>query len=673
MKYSNVLSPIKIGNVILKNRLSASNSTPHFLQGPETFPSKAFIDYYASLARNGAAVISLPEWNDPMQRKIGAGDSLRMPQFDTNDPSVSNILSKMADEIHFYGSKVSVFSLISFPEGFVFSPLKFPTPEDLINAGIDVETNPMLKNMMGGGAMVMPAGDNVLPAERMHEAYERTVKKLRWYKEECGYDMCNFIADFQISGHNNARTDEYGGSFENRTRFFIELAAEIKKALGKDFLIEIVLSGEDDSYSVDDMVAFAKRAEGLIDIFQVRCPDGAVSHGTTYNIKENEHPALKYAEAIKRSGAKVIAMPITNFQDPQEMDDIIREGRADMIAMARAWIADFEYGTKMYEGRADDITPCIRCNKCHGIMRGPWINECSVNPLFGISDDIDRLVRPAVSKRKIAVIGGGPAGMQAAKTLAERGHDVTLYEKTSRLGGQMMYGDYFSFKWPIRKYRDFMEYQLEKLGVKVILGTTATPDMIQRENFDGLIAAVGAVPNIPDIKGIEKSAPLTWIDACINEEKIGKNVIIVGGSETGTETGMHLAEKGHDVKVLTRKPYIAYDASPVHGITCAREQHTPWGLPLMIPAWDLIPGFTGITSAATVEIGKDYVIYQDKNGDLQKICADSVILCGGMKPCQDEAMKFAGLGIRCIIVGDCRKINNIQRSVREGFAAACQF
>ena len=172
---------------------------------------------------------------------------------------------------------------------------------------------------------------------------------------------------------------------------------------------------------------------------------------------------------------------------------------------------------------------------------------------------------------------------------------------------------------------------------------------------------------------MEKTVPLTWIDACVNEQNIGHRVVVVGGSETGTETGMHLAEKGHEVQVLTRKPYIAYDASPVHGITCAREQHTPWGLPLMTAAWELIPGFHGITCATTVEVGRDYVIYLDKNGENQRLDCDSVVLCAGMRPLQEEAMSFADLGIRCIIIGDCRKVSNIQRSVREGFAAACQF
>jgi len=648
-KYSHLLSPLKIGNVVLKNRMLSSNATPHFFQGPESFPSDALISYLSGLARNGAAVVTFGDWSNKDQRK-GRGDSARMPMFTLEDPSVETYFCQLTDAIHFYNSKACIGVRSDAP-------------------GYDASPAPMRRmppEMGGPGGP--PAMSKEIPEERIQEMIAETVRLVKYY-QSVGFDMTSFhlayrntiLAHF-LSPLHNKRTDKYGGSMENRARVTLDMCDAVKKACGKDFLIEIVISGEDDEpggNTVDDIVAFAKLCEGHADIFQLRGKDGDLAHPTGFNSIAAEPITLKYAEALKKSGTGIVIEPIGGYQDPDQCEEIIALGKADMIGMGRALFVDPEYGIKLAEGRGDDVVPCIRCNRCHGIhFEGPWLNVCSVNPTMGIAHKVNRMISVPGASKKVAVIGSGPAGMKAAIVCAERGHHVTLYEKADSLGGQMIHANYHGYKWPIKQFKDYLISQMNKLGVRVLVNTEATPELIKAGGFDEVIAATGSQAIFSDIPGA--NGPNIWLPTDVYgcESKLGKNVVVVGGSEIGTETGMYLAENGHTVTVLTRQKQLASSANRPHYYGSLET------------AFKSLKTFSYLTEVTTTKIMADKVTYVDAKGEEHTLSADNVVVAGGMNSRQDEALKFSDAGKNFHMIGDCWQVGDIRTSIRSAFATA---
>ena len=308
-------------------------------------------------------------------------------------------------------------------------------------------------------------------------------------------------------------------------------------------------------------------------------------------------------------------------------------------------------------------------------MTAPWLTVCSVNPRFGIDPGLLETIPAASQKQKVAVVGGGPIGMRAALMAAERGHDVTLFEKTGYLGGQLYHSDFVSFKWPLKNYKDWLKRQLDKKGVTVRLNTEATPALIEAESFDAVIAATGAKPRIPAFAqegGQLKTGLVQLLDVFGNEDKLGQKIVIVGGSETGVETGMHLCEQGKDVTVLTRQFEIAHDASHLHSITMAIIDYDEYGMEIVKGAWEKYPNFHSIVNAATTDVTAKSVTYTDENGDSHTIEADTVVICGGMESRRAEANAFFGSAKRFMTVGDCDKVANLQVGNRAAMGRVAQ-
>jgi thioredoxin reductase len=500
--------------------------------------------------------------------------------------------------------------------------------------------------------------------EEIHDLVEYWAQRVLKYKN-LGFDMCTIHCAYRatlfsrfISPRTNLRTDEYGGDVAGRARILLELCQRIKKLCGKGFPIEVQITGsEDGGTTIEDTIELAKLAEGLIDIFQFRAQTGNLNHPTGYNSRLHDFAALADCAAVKASGTKILCAPIGGFQDPDDMEQILASGQADMIAAARAFFVDPEWYKKIQEERGEDVVPCIRCNKCHvPSLNGPWVSFCSVNPLLGQHHVKDKLTAPVERVKNVAVAGGGPAGMAAAMYLAQRGHKVTLFEASDRLGGQLKLMDYPSFKWPLVTYREYLIRQVNKLGVTVRLNTPATTENLQ--GFETVILALGATPNTPPIPGAETCRSIFTVFG--HEAEMGHRCVVVGGSESGTEAALYLAETGHDVTLLTRGDTLAPDATPIH----YRE--------MMVDYWKTLDGFHPVFHAETTKIGQGFVEYKDENGRTHVVECDDVVVLGGMRPHQQEAMELSGTAPEVWRIGDCRQVGNLHTCSRSAYAAAAQ-
>lgn len=642
-QYKHLLSPLEIRGYVLKNRMEASNSLPHFLQGPEPYPADSVITHYANKAKSGAAIVTCMGINNFIRgTKLPMDfDVAHFPDFDLYDPTCQNYLMQLADVIHYYDSIACMGFFVGPQTGY---PLRDGDSIKIIDSHQDVSAYD--EETLG----------------LIADSYAEQVSILKFL----GFDMASIHFAYRgqlpaqfLSPLTNHRSDQFGGSLENRARFPLMILERIRKAVGPNFILECLLSAEEveGGYTLDDTVAFLKMAENYIDIVQLRAAEVDVAHPTGFTLEAT--PFIHYAEVVKNSGTKVLVSTIGGYQDFETCEDVIASGKADIISMARSWISNPNYGQLAYEGNKDDVVPCIRCNKCHGRGKNdPFVSVCSVNPIIGLEHMLHKLVVAPTTTKNIAIIGGGPAGMKSAIELYDRGHKVTLYEATDSLGGMIKHSDYVDFKWPLRNFKNYLINQVEKRDIHVHLSTTVTPDLIKSQGYDIVITALGAIPAKPPIPGVDNERVVFATDAFVNPDALGKNVVVIGGGEVGVEAGMFLAKKGHNVTVLEMRDVLAADTTLIHYRSMFEE------------AWEAIPTFSSILKARCSSIQDNQVNYIDQNGDEKSIQADSIVVSAGMKAKKAEALEFYGSADRFYMVGDCKKPATIQQAMRSAFSTA---
>lgn len=625
--YPNLLSPLRIGNVILKNRMVCSPSQPYHAQAGETWPSDTLIECYASRARGGAAIVNCDGNAFGKLWKGGIG-------WDASDPDAQNYMAQMADAVHFYGARAHG-TMMVFP--FVGS--------DEPDYGFDASK---------------------LPKDMLYELAEK-YSELAKNMAACGFDGIYIHMAYRmvltgrlLSPVSNKRTDEFGGSFENRIRFPLLLCRRIREKCGQDFLIEASITGheaEPGGWTLDDTVRFARASEGLIDILTIRSNEIDIQHPTGF--AKCRTPFLYMAEYVKKAGVKQAVAASAGFIDPDDCEKALAEGKADLLSMARAYISNPDFGRLLYEGRRDDIVPCLRCNMCH--TANHQLTVCVVNPYFASEKTMDRRIVPATEKKTVAIIGGGPAGMKAALTAAQRGHSVTIFEKSDHLGGLIIHSRYVSFKWPLKELLEWFERKCtEHPDITVRLNCCPEPEWLEKQAFDVVIAAAGSRPAVPDIPGIEKAVPAPEIFG--HEEKAGRNIVIIGGGEIGAETGLHLAQKGRNVTVIEMKGSVAEEAKRSHYYNMFMDALKEYE--------DSLHFLTGTSCTGITDEG---VLCCDGNGMEFTVPADTVLLAAGMKAAVSEAEKYMNCGKQFFAIGDCGTIGNLQTAIRSAFAIANTF
>lgn len=655
--YPTLLSPLKVRGFTLKNRMESANSQPHFHQGPEKYPGDSTFAHFINRARNGAAIITLSAINDifGMPKLPASLDVAHFPHYDLYDAQCQNYITQLFDAIHYYDSLVSV--------GLFSSASMFPYfhedgTMELVDAGSVADKSQLIMEL---GRVT----DNISleTMEKVAASFAQQSLQLK----RLGVDMVTIHMCYRgqllgqfISPRTNLRTDEFGGdSIENRARFPLMVFKAIREMVGDDFLIEIEVSGEEPNGNTsEDMIKFLKMAEEYVDIAQVRAGEPGDSMPTHFYLEK--HPALAMTEKLKKGGVNMLICAIGGYLDPDEAEAVLREGKADLIGMARAFIANPNYGELVYNGQSEDIVPCLRCHKCHGRnAKEVMLSVCSVNPEYGIEHRKGMLALEPQGKKNIAVVGGGPGGMRTAIYLADRGHTVTLYEKEDRLGGLICHADCVDFKWTLRDYKNWLIAQVSKRDITVKLNTNATPELLEAEGgYDVVIAAVGSEPVCPPIPGADGKHVKFAVDAIENSAEVGQNVVVIGGGEVGVETGMFLAQSGRNVTVLEMRDRIAADTTFMHYEDQFRA------------AWEAIPTFSSIVNAKATRITDTEVFYQDADGVEHALSADSVVISAGMKAKRDVAISFYGVGERFYMVGDCRKPGTLQIVNRSAYATA---
>ena len=464
----------------------------------------------------------------------------------------------------------------------------------------------------------------------------------------------------------NKRTDEYGGSLENRCRFALEALKRVRQAAGRDFPIIMRVSrhlGVKESYEEDDMLYFLKQCEGLVSIVNISmgmdCYGGTIdkyeangfAHSTVFMPRMHN---LQFCTRVKQETSHMVAI-VGGVNDPAECDRIIGEGLVDFVMPGRQLVADPFWPKKAMEGRDDDIVPCLRCLNCYHISTEHANTQCSVNPRFRRENRVPLKLAKTDCPKKVIVIGGGPAGMKAALTASERGHSVILYEMSDRLGGMLKYADFGEHKKDLKNYREYLIRQIGKSDVEVRLNTGADPEQIRKEGPDVLLVTVGSKPAVPPIPGMEHT--VNALDVYASQDQYAGKIAVIGGGAIGCELGLELAEKGNRVTVIemAQLPVPKENWLYRHGFMKALGQHENMEV---------------LTGCRVKQIEAGCLTYIDQEGRECELQADFILNAAGMTPLKKEANAFFGITPETYLVGDCSRIGNVMSAVNEAYFIA---
>ena len=655
-KYDLLLSPFKLGNLTLKNRIiSAPTSLAEMGSGGVYSPEN--IAYYELRAKGGAALVNVGE---AVAHGATGPDHPSMVILD--NPTAVPSMYDLVSTIHKYGAYASIEfghggkrCNPAFLPGHVLPVGPCDIFDDQGNQTVRGMDRKLMDDVIGGyrrsAANCAMAGFDILTIHAGH-----------------GWLLAEFLSP--LSNH---RTDEYGGSRENRCRFVIEVLQAVRQAAPK-CLIELRISGSEltpGGYDINEGVELCKTLEPYVDMFNISA--GVMEDLYTWIIM---HPSMflpqacnaYLAEAVKKAVKKPVSC-VGAISDPDVMEDLLETGKADLIALGRALVADPDLPNKLRDSREDEIRRCLRCYSCQGQMMKTRNILCTVNPVIGQEYETKHRL-PAAHKHKVAVIGGGPGGMQAAITCKQRGHEVALYEKTDALGGALKFAQHETFKHDLYRFAQWQAHQLELLDVPVHLNTEVTAEFLDNLDVDTVICAVGANPIIPSQFGIPGDNYVLGTDLFEDGVTLGHKIVIMGGGLVGCETALHLAEEGHEVTVIEMAPEIAMETTAAH----RRALKVRMGLfPEKAGGQNTAPGLIPPVlqvSTKCKEITAEGVIAITPDGSETLFAADTVICALGLRPRSNLVDELRKTKHVFLPIGDCTKTAQVTQAVRSGYDVA---
>ena len=538
--YPHVFQPITIGTMTIKNRVQFAPVVSNHAETVSGAVTHDLIEFLGAQARSGAGLVTIGSSPIDFDRARDFYSCLSV----VNDTDVAG-LSLLADEVHRYGAKLSIelthagaISNFKYANGLAFAPSVIPGIHD-------------------------PDNTKEIDRDEMEEVKQHWVDCIRRLKI-AGFDMAmihgghmNLFASF-LTPLLNHRTDEYGGSPENRMRFPLEVLKACREEAGPAFNLEMRVSGDErvaGGISLEERIQFLNAAAPYLDLVNISTGGFLDMLALAYTHPSYHLPRLLNVETAAKikQGISIPVSVVGGITTLDEAEEILAAGKADMVAMAKALIADQELVTKVRLGSGADLRPCMRCLHC---MRYPLKGaplRCAVNPRAG-REFRYREIPLARTKKRVLVVGGGPAGMMAAQTLRERGHEVTLWERSEKLGGRLFEAASLPLKSGFRAYLDWTVRTTNACGATIVLGKEATPEAIADEAPDAVIVAVGAELLTPAIDGVDLPHVVTVTEADLGLKPTGDTVVVCGGGVSGSECALGLAMQGKKVQVVDILP-----------------------------------------------------------------------------------------------------------------------
>ena len=640
-----LFSPARIATMDLRNRIAMAPMGTNFAT-PAGHVTETMIGYYEARAKGGVALIFLEVTSvvgslKYMPNQLGLWDDKFIPGFE-----------KLAKAVHVHGAKLA-------PQ------LIHPGTENYPALSGSESVGP--SRIRSRATREMPRELSVEEIEEIIEAFGQVARRAR----DVGCDgvqvhaaHAHMLVGAFMSPFRNKRFDAYGGSIEGRLKLPIEIIKRIKTRAGHDFPVILRISG-------DELIPGGRTIQETQYIAPILVEAGAdafeISRGVYPDLSWSIYPPTgtplawnaPYAAAVK----EVVEVPVIvvgRINSPLVAEHVLRTGKADMVSMARALLADPDWPKKAAEGRFEDIAPCIGClTGCVGARRvGGNPMTCLVNPTVGRESEM--ALTATRKPKRVIVVGGGPAGLEAARVAALRGHHVTLFEKAPKLGGQLNLAAVPPFKQEICLTLKYLSTQVEKAGVRVEMGREANPDLIRELKPDAVIIATGATPFIPDIPGSGKEKVFTaWDVLAGNAAQRARNIVVLGGGMVGCEVADFLADRGDNivvgrraVTIVTRQRDVALDM-----ITEPRQL-----LVERLREKDV----RFITRATTKEIRDDGILL-DKDGEEISISAiDSIILARGAKSVDELSGKIRDKVTEVYVIGDAKTPGKALEAIAEG-------
>ena len=643
MEYIKMFEKGKIGSLTLKNRVvmpaigtSLATSTGE--------ASDEIIAYYEERAKGGCGLIiteitridNITGVGTPNQ--LAVTDGFQVPRLERLARAVQKHGSKIFVQLHHPGRQTSS-GLLGGTQSVAPSAIACNTIGEVPRALETEEIDAMVKQFVKGAKIAQMAG---IDGVELHAAH--------------GYLLGQFL-----SPHTNRRTDKYGGSLMNRMRFLTDIVLGIKHICGKDFPISVRIDGDefvDGGIKLDEAVKTAIYLESIgVDAINV-------SSGTYESAPTIIEP-ISYPQGWKKHLSLAImekvSIPViacNNIKSPQVAEKLLQAGVSDFVALGRSQLADPEFVLKAKEGREAEIRPCISCLECIGQLMAGTAVRCAVNPRVGYENEFKEFKKDGENK-VVAIIGGGPAGMEAARVLATRDFKVVLFENRDQLGGSVQLGSVPTGKEKLYALVENMEYQINKLGVDIRLNTSPTLEDIKALNPHAVFVAMGGDDIVPPMPGIDGDNVLLASEILEKEMKFeGKKFVVAGSGMTGLETAHYLVSLGNKVDVIEMIDEIGKgsQASALYDVTSKLAK----------------AGVGMETRRKLVGVSKDEVYLQNTFNN-EKIVkeADYLVLALGISPKRDQLItdlenEFENV----IVIGDSQKAGNVREAVKAGFDRA---
>jgi len=658
-RYEHVFEPIRIRGVDFKNRLEMAPPSPN-LASRDGRVTPEFVDFFRPIAQGGVAIIHVGNSVVDIRE---ACDEER--QLDLGSDDCILPLTRFVEMCQGYGTHASL---------------------EINHNGKDSDFDKTGKPAYSASSFIASSeiwrarmhGREPIPTIEMdHAKIRETVEKYAVAAYRCkraGFKVCmihgghgNLISQFASSLYNKRR-DDYGGPLQNRARFAVEVLDRVRQLCGENFVIEYRISADEihpDGMHFEETLKFIELIQHKVDILHV----SAGLHGEFQYMRNwwqnylmDRMYNVHYAADIKKAFPNLLVCTVGSIMNIRQAEEILASGQADFVAMCRAILADPEMPRKYALGREEDHRPCLRCQYCGFRLTIPAVINCAVNPFIGNETEFpEARVRKADAKKRVAVIGGGPAGIQALLTLCERGHDVTLYEMNDHLGGHVVPGSALPFKQDVRDYLNYLLCQAQKAPARILLNTEATREKLDAGRYDALIIAVGSKPIVPRLPGIDKPHVHWAPEADLEKVAVGNKTVIIGAGAVGIECAIGLKRAGKDVIVVEMAPDLSNLRASAGGTSMEMMALIEeLGIPIHLNC-----RLEEVTDSAVVCLNT-------MSSERVKFPADTVLLAVGVSARLDvaESLRHSAPETEVHIVGDAREVGNIATAVMSAFKAA---